>query len=133
MDRRSFLVALPAGLSAGTVVMGQEHVPVRESDPDTTHDSTSLLLEFQRSDLPNYTEIYLIEYGDADYAIIETFYYTQHEGRRLLLHKESATPLAKGTTVGTGVDLAFEDIVFTRIRRLRLLETMQVPKEIPKE
>jgi hypothetical protein len=121
MDRRSF-------------VQGAAAVAVRvtnmEFDGGRSYDSATVSVQLAEEQ-PGITSVLLTEHGDADYCIVEAFYWTALNGVRVLLHKEATTPLGKGTAAAADIALPVTSIVFLRIRELKLLtqsEFGDVPK-----
>jgi hypothetical protein len=108
MDRRSFIQgAVVTALSAA-------------NPGGRSYDSKTISVRLEESQ-PGFTSALLTEHGDADYGIIEAFYWATLDGKRLLLHKEATAPLVQGIMVGADIALPVTSIVFLRIKELRLL------------
>jgi hypothetical protein len=82
---------------------------------------------------PGITSLYLLEHGDADYVVVEAFYWTtiiirpgengQEKGeQRVLLHKETTAPLSKGIYCAADLAMPLASIVFLRVKEMNLLK-----------
>jgi hypothetical protein len=117
MDRREFLI-----LSAGAVM-----VPEVQAQPpnERSYDSATISVRLVE-DQPGVTSLILTEHGDATYVLVEAFYWTTQKinGRdvRLLLHKETTTPLFKGANMATDLPMTLASIVFLRVKEMNLLK-----------
>lgn len=78
---------------------------------------------------PHASAIDLLERGDADFIVVYVFYYDTFEGQKILLHKETTTPVLKGLTVSTDIPLPMKDVAFIRVHELKLLNQNDFGKD----
>ena len=125
MNRRHFLKQAMAATAVGAVV------PKTVSATTRSYQSPTISIEMMELER-GVTDLHITEHGDADYVIVEAFYWTTIQGQRAILHKEATTPLAKGHTFGASVPLPVDSIVFLRVRELQVLKQSEfgdVPKK----
>jgi hypothetical protein len=121
MGRRDF-VKLAGGAVAGAAVL--KSVPGQQLN-ERSYDSATISIRLVE-DQPGVTSLILTEHGDATYVLVEAFYWTTQKinGRdvRLLLHKETTTPLSKGANMMTDLPMTLASIVFLRVKEMSLLK-----------
>jgi anaerobic selenocysteine-containing dehydrogenase len=123
MQRRDFLKQAAATTAAVAITPGA-------SEQSYESATISVLL---REEKPGVSSIYLTEHGDADEVVIQAFYWTTipyPAQTRIMLHAEATTMLVKGATVATELLLPLANIVFIRVKEMRMLnqsEFGQVP------
>jgi hypothetical protein len=111
MDRRTFL----RDALGTTGMMGVGYLGGQRSFESATI-SVQLVEEIHGT-----TSALLTEHGEADYCIVEAFYWTKVNGVRLLLHDEKTTPLPRGAATAVDIPMAMADIAFLRVKELKLL------------
>jgi hypothetical protein len=96
------------------------------SDATRSYHSSTLSLDMEQGDAGQ-TLFYLTEHGDADYVLIEAFYWYSGDKRvgKIMMHRDTYAPLIKETAVGTGILLDMKDIVFLRVREMKMLKESQ--------
>jgi hypothetical protein len=107
MDRRSFVK-----LGAAAVMM------------PSSYDSPTISVTLAE-ETHGITAVLLTEHGDADYCVVEAFYWKVVNNVRLLLHKETTAALAMGLAAVAEIPLPLVDIVFLRVRELKTLNQTQ--------
>jgi hypothetical protein len=133
MDRRGFAKQVLGIAAMGAVLPKVVWEQRLEERGDHSYSSATIsvrLLEEQ----PGRTSVYLTEHGDADYAIVDAFYWSTFDNQRILLHKETTAPLVKESTVGADLPMTVASIVFLRVYELKLLsqsEFGKVPSTAP--
>jgi hypothetical protein len=116
MDRRDFVKQVLATTAAGVAA-----VHAVNASPTRTYESKTISIALEQGG-PEQTLLYLTEHGDADYVIVEAFYWTTFRGMRVMLHKDTMTQVVKGTTSGADLPMNVDSIVFLRVRETKTLQ-----------
>lgn len=115
------------GLILGLLAVAASAQNTSKTEGTRAYDSNTIhviMLQPRTKGSETQTEIYLTEKGDANYAIVEAFYYTtvaiDGKPTRLMLHKEATTTVGKNAVWGTSVDIPLDKIEIIRVKELRL-------------
>ena len=127
MNRRGFAKQVLGIAAMGAALPKVVWEQPLEDASNRSYESATLSVRLLEEE-PGRTSVYLTEHGDADYAIVDAFYWSTFEDQRLLLHKETTAPLVKGAIVGADLPMTVASIVFLRVYELKLLSQSEFGK-----
>jgi hypothetical protein len=131
MQRRDFLKQAVATAAIAGIA------PQALADNGRSYESPTLSVQLVE-ETPGATTVRLTEHGEADQAVVEAFYWTTvrlngvANEQHVMLHKEATIQLVSGSTVETDILMPLADIVFIRVKEMKLLNQSEFGK-VPSE